>query len=109
MDYRLLWLLAPIPLSCTVLVFHAASGEDLVPEQTCQREENKQEEAAAFPAGLHDDTGLSGHGQLHQHPHRPQPHPQHVVRHSVGRLLDGFQRHQDCDRTEECLVCFIAK
>lgn len=32
------------------------SGEDLVSEQTCQREEDKQEEAAAFPAGLHDYT-----------------------------------------------------
>eukprot|EP00064_Thunnus_orientalis_P011474 superscaffoldBa00001659_g11505 len=31
----------------------SVSGEDLVSEQTCQREEDNQEEAAAFPAGLH--------------------------------------------------------
>lgn len=29
------------------------SGEDLVSKQTCQREEDKQEEVAAFPAGLY--------------------------------------------------------
>lgn len=36
--------------ACDVCV----SGEDLVSEQTCQREEDQQEEAAAFPAGLHN-------------------------------------------------------
>lgn len=89
--------------------FHAAPGEDLVPEQTCQRAENKQEEAAAFPAGLHDDTGLSRLRRLHQHPHRPQPPPHHAVRRSIGRILGGCQRRQDCDCTQERVVRFIAK
>lgn len=34
-------------------------GEDLVSEQAGKREKNKQEEAAAFPAGLHHHTHLT--------------------------------------------------
>lgn len=73
---------------CAVL--DAASGEDLVPEQTRQREEDKQEEAAKFPAGHHDDTSVSRLQRLHQRPRRPQPPPHHAVRHSIGRVLGGF-------------------
>lgn len=38
--------LMPVVILCSV-------GKDLVPEQTRQREEDKQEEDAAVPAGLH--------------------------------------------------------
>lgn len=97
----------PHPHSCAPC--DAASGEDLVPEQTGQREENKQEEAATFPAGLHDDARLSGLRRLQRRPRRPQPPPHHAVGHSIGRVLG--QKRQDCDPTEECVVvvCFIAK
>lgn len=71
-----------------VVVTHAhvcasASGEDMVSEQACQREETEQEEAAAFPAGVHNYTHLTRTRRLRQHPRRCQPQQQHFVRHNI--------------------------
>lgn len=83
----------------------SASGEDLVSEQACQREETEQEEAAAFPAGLHNYTHLTCTRRLRQHPHRCQPQQQHFVRHNIRRILGRFQVHQDW--REACPRCAL--
>lgn len=70
-----------------------ASGEDLVPEQTSQREEDEQEEAATFPAGLHDDphptrAQLTRRRPPSQQPRRQQPH---ADGHKVRGILSGLR------------------
>lgn len=68
----------------------SVSGEDLVSEQACQREENEQEEAAAFPAGLHHYTHLTCARWVRWRPRRHQPQRQHFVWHDIRRILGGF-------------------
>lgn len=75
-----------------------ASGEDLVPEQTSQREEDYQEKAAAFPAGLNDDPDSTSDGGTLRCPRGPQSQQQYAVRHQIWGILDGFVK------TEQFLI-----
>lgn len=107
------WIITDIHFLSVIIFFfvtHAhvcasASGEDLVSKQACQREETEQEEAPAFPAGLHNYTHFTCTRRLCQHPRRCQPQQQHFVRHNIRRILGRSQVHQDW--REACPPCAL--
>ncbi len=88
-------------------MYVSVSGEDLVSEQTCQREEDKQEEAAAFPAGLHNYTHPTCAERTHWHPQHHQPQQQHHVRHDIGGILGGFHMDDWYSTSYVCSVYFF--
>lgn len=72
------------------LMFVSGSGEDLVSEQTRQREEDKQEEAAAFPAGVYNDAHPTCAGWTRRPSNHHQPQQQHLIWHDIRGILAGF-------------------
>jgi len=78
-----------------------ATGEDLVSEQTCQREEDQQEKAATFTAGLHNNSHPTCSGWTHRGPPYRQPYDklQHGVKCKIRGILAGFHM-QDWDNIQ---------